>query len=191
MELVLVRDSCGPFIRPVPAQLMDVLICPIATNDLGHSLTWLASTSHPCICLASWRTTLVAWTGWGAMFSSTALFLLAIRCFHSWVDARTAQVRPSPLEGRRIIARKTGPADSRGALNGLEYLLLTPVRVFSWMCARVQEVRGRDRPQRVLAQAQGDRRAGGTAPHPRHQRRRQAQCGGGRLSLELEPAFLS
>lgn len=39
----------------------------------------------------------------------------------------------------------------------------------------LQEVRGRDRPQRVLAQAQGDRGAGRTAPHPRHQRRRQAQ----------------
>lgn len=61
------------------------------------------------------------------------------------------------------------------------------VRVSPTSChtfvVRAQEVRGRDRPQRVLAQAQRDRGARGTAPHPRHQRWRQAERGGGRLSL--------
>lgn len=69
-------------------------------------------------------------------------------------------------------------------------LILVDVRVkrprvpFTFVTG-VQEVRGRDRPQRVLAQAQGDRGARGTAAHPGHQRRRQAERGGGRLSLHL------
>lgn len=52
---------------------------------------------------------------------------------------------------------------------------MVSVYLFVLRLHRLQEVRGRDRPQRVLAQAQGDRGAGRTAPHPRHQRRRQAQ----------------